>query len=81
MSIKGMVKKILNRLNYSKILMYHHITDSPEIKCSGCIISKEHFIDTVLSYSNFADIYTAVKYNRKGYTAITFDDGFKRCVY
>ena len=75
MSIKSTVKKILNRMNYSKILMYHHVSDPPELQCSGCLISTKRFMQSVSDYSNYTDIYSAIRKNKKGYTAITFDDG------
>lgn len=76
-----MIKKIAKRLLYSvpssAVVMFHHITDSPTIKKSNCILSFEKFTCFIKNHNNYGDIYSILKEPSMKRIAITFDDGLK----
>lgn len=74
------LKRIAKQLLYytlpsSYILMFHHITETPRIKHSRCILSFEHFQELVLCYKAVTVPLYDVLRRKRSKVAITFDDG------
>ena len=56
--------------------MFHHITETPEVEKSSCLLAFEKFQSFVLRYNgNYAPLLEVAKKKCKGKLAITFDDG------
>lgn len=74
------IKKLVKRLLYcslpaSYILMFHHVTQEPELKKSGCMLELERFQELVLQYKEIITPLDVVLLRKRGQMAITFDDG------
>lgn len=73
--IKNIGKKVVFSLPSSYVLMFHHVTSTPEIKCSGCMLDTDKFYNIVNLLSNFESLEIALKSPHKRKIVITFDDG------
>lgn len=77
--LKSDVKNILRKLVYSfpssYVFMFHHVTDNPEIKKSGCLLETIQFQEIVNLHEHYVTLDAVVeKPSCKG-ISITFDDG------
>lgn len=73
--IKKIGKKVVYSLPSSYVLMFHHVTSTPEIKCSGCMLDTNKFYDIVNMLSGFKSLEDVIQSPHKKNAAITFDDG------
>ena len=73
--IRKTCKKIVFSLKSSYVLMFHHVTDSPEIKRSNCLLQTSKFYDIIDSLSDFNRLEDVLNNIHKNNIAITFDDG------
>lgn len=75
--LKSIGKRMMSKMRSSAIVIFHHVTDNPEIKCSNCMLSKQQFLEFVESYECFDTLSNVIKkpWNKK--IAITFDDGIE----
>ncbi len=66
-----------NKLKYtfpsSTVLMFHHVTDTPEIKRS-ILMSTQHFLQVIDSFNCYFDIHSTVSEYRSKKITISFDD-------
>ena len=68
-------KKIIYSQPSSLVLMFHHVTDSPAIPQSGCLLRTEDFYDKLDMFTNYASLKEVLATPHKQKIAITFDDG------
>lgn len=73
--IKRLGKKIIYTVPSSYVLMFHHVTSSPDIKCSGCILDTDKFYNIVETLSSFKSLEYVLHNHNQRNVAITFDDG------
>ena len=73
--IMSVLKYELYKIPSSAVLMFHHVSASPEIKMSGCLLETEKFCRVIESFSNFAPLCEVLEKPRQMKIAITFDDG------
>ena len=52
MYLKKIIRDFLYLVPSSMILMFHHITENPMVKRSGCILSTELFYNQIEKYSH-----------------------------
>ena len=73
------IKEVFYKLKSSNILMFHHIDDGAIVQKSGCVLSKNKFLEILDSGLEFAAVIDLVKhrYRNSGKCAITFDDGLQ----
>ena len=57
--------------------MFHHITDSPTVQKSKCVLSFDSFKDIINRYSNYDSLEKVVEKPSNKKIAITFDDGLE----
>ena len=77
--MKRIIKSIFYKLPSSYILVFHHIDDGAIVQKSGCVLSKNKFLEILDSGLEFASVIDLVKhrYRNSGKCAITFDDGLQ----
>ena len=73
--IKKIGKKAVCALPSSYVLMFHHVTSSPKIKCSGCMLDTDKFYEIVNMLASFKSLESVLHSPRKKNAAVTFDDG------
>lgn len=75
--LKSIGKRMMSKMRSSAIVIFHHVTDNPEIKCSNCMLSEQQFFEFIESYECFDTLSNVIKkpWNKK--IAITFDDGIE----
>lgn len=73
--IKQLARTIVYSIPSSALLLFHHITDSPTVCRSGCVLSYDKFTGIIEKYSQYADLNSVVKKPSEKQIAITFDDG------
>ena len=77
---KCIIRTLMWRLRGALILVFHHVTDSPDLKMSSCILATNKFDDLVNKYSGyFISLNTLLKKKvilPRG-IVITFDDGLE----
>lgn len=77
MYLKKIIRDFLYLVPSSMILMFHHITENPMVKRSGCILSTELFYNQIEKYSNYDTLENVLKRPSKLKIALTFDDGLE----
>lgn len=75
--IKQTVKKIVFSLPSSAVIMLHHVTDNPEHRKSGCLISEDKFYNFINSFSEYESIKNVLKNPGERKITLTFDDGLE----
>lgn len=75
--VKKAARKIIYDLPASYVLMFHHVTDTPKIKCSGCLINTDKFYECIGMLSEFESLEKVLETPRNKKIAITFDDGLE----
>lgn len=76
--LKRLIKKIVvNKLPGSYILLFHHVTDTPENKRSGCVLGKEQFEQMINRCAKSCASIDEVLSGITGKVLITFDDGLE----
>lgn len=75
--LKSFALKALYLLPSSAILMFHHITDSPTVQRSKCVLSFDSFKDIINHYSNYDFLEKVVEKPLSKKIVITFDDGLE----
>lgn len=75
--LKSIGKRMMSKMRSSAIVIFHHVTDNPKIKCSNCMLSEQQFLEFIESYECFDTVSNVIKkpWNKK--IAITFDDGIE----
>lgn len=73
--IHRILHKILYGLPSSLVLMFHHVCTNPEIKCSECCISTEHFLEIIDKYVAYDSLDNIIRKKEHKKMAVTFDDG------
>ena len=81
-SIKKIIKKFVFKIFYilhsSYILLFHHITASPQLQKSVCVLEWEKFTALIEKYEqNFSSINDVIKNHKKNRLVLTFDDGLE----
>lgn len=81
MSLRDRIKKYIYGQESGGILMFHHVTDSPMICKSGCLLNTKEFY-TVFdsSFQKFISLQQLLESSPtdyKGALAVTFDDGLE----
>ncbi len=75
---KSIIKKYMWRLPSSVVLMFHHVTNTPECKRSGCLLESENFyciLNQVKAFISCENLLSAKPHEFAKKVAITFDDG------
>ena len=71
------IKLTYNKLKYtfpsSTVLMFHHVTDTPEFKRS-ILMNTQHFLQVIDTFNCYCDIHSAVSDYRRKKMTVTFDD-------
>jgi len=75
--IKKIGKKAVFSLPSSYVLMFHHVTSTPEIKCSGCLLDTDKFYKQIDLYKNYDHLKNVIAKPGMRKTAVTFDDGLE----
>ncbi|MBR4420621.1 MAG: polysaccharide deacetylase family protein [Clostridia bacterium] len=75
--VKDTIKKFLYKIPSSAILIFHHISESPKICKSGCLLSFDKFKFIIEKYNNYGDLISVVKKPYKRKIAVTFDDALQ----
>lgn len=76
--LKSLIKKFMWKFPSSVVLMFHHVTDMPEYKKSGCLLKTESFhsiLNQLNTFISCEDLLYAKQTYFKNKVAITFDDG------
>lgn len=75
--IRNIEKKIFYSLPSSRILMFHHVTDKPAVRRSGCVLSSDLFYKIVNAKEEKIVTLSEILRSRvgNGNIALTFDDG------
>ena len=83
MKLKSLVRKLAcSILPSSEVVVFHHITNSPVIQQSGCLLKYNDFLDFIDKYRKyFSPLDCLVKKREKRKIAITFDDGLEDVYY
>lgn len=61
----------------SAILMFHHITSSPKIKRSECMLNTSGFYNFIQCFNNYSSLGSVIAHPQLKKIAITFDDGLE----
>ena len=75
--IKKIGKRLLSYTPSSAIVVFHHVTDKPVVKCSNCMISEDQFIKFLDTYDRFDTLTNVINKPWMRKIAITFDDGLE----
>ncbi len=77
-SMKGIIKKFMWEFPSSMVLMFHHVTNIPQIIKSNCLVSTANFFSTINKISDFIsceELFFSKINEYKNKVALTFDDG------
>lgn len=73
--IKKMCLGFLNCVPSSYVLLFHHVTETPVVKRSGCLLNTDQFTDLIMVGKNFRSLSEIIAKPSIGGFGITFDDG------
>ena len=73
--LRNIIKKIIYTVPSSKVLMFHHVTEMPRLKKSGCLLATEKFYEEIEMFHLYASLEDVIKHPERKKIAITFDDG------
>lgn len=75
--MKKLIKKAIYSCPSSIILMYHHLSNEPHVKNSGCMLDTDLFYKQIESIAKFDPIDSLLLKQNKNKRIITFDDGLE----
>lgn len=75
--LRNIIKKIIYTVPSSKVLMFHHVTEMPRLKKSGCLLATEKFYEEIEMFHLYASLEDVIKHPERKKIAITFDDGLE----
>lgn len=75
--MKDILKKVFYCIPSSYIWMFHHVTSTPQIRRSGCLLDTEKFEMIISEYHNYQDLENVIAHPGERGIAITFDDGLE----
>ncbi len=75
--VKKTAKYFLYKIPSSAVVMFHHVSTTPDIQRSGCLLETEKFKTLIESNEDYAPLIEVIKRPHRRKLAITFDDGLE----
>ncbi len=74
-TMKETAKYWLSKLPSSIILLFHHVSDTPDIQKSGALLNTDLFYKEIKRFSQYETLENVIQNPQRKKVAVTFDDG------